>query len=56
MITKPDHDAEALRRRDRTQQGKSPAQKTKRSRNKARWEKYPGKGNRHQWRKTLQTQ
>jgi len=47
---KPDHDNEALRRRDRTQQGRSPGQHTKRSKNKRRIFKLPGKGERHQWR------
>lgn len=37
-------------RRDRTEQGRSPAQRTSRSRNKGRAHKRPGKGQRHQWR------
>ena len=49
-MIKPDHDTEALRRRDRTQQGRSPGQRTKRSKNKRRIFKFPGKGERHQWR------
>ena len=46
MIIKPDHDAEKVRRRERTEMGRSPAQKTPRSENKGRSYKYPGKGNR----------
>lgn len=43
---KPNHDAEKVRRRERTEMGRSPAQKTPRSENKARSYRYPGKGNR----------
>lgn len=43
--------AEYLRRRQRTEQGRSPAQNTPRSKNKARERKYPGKGSRDDWRK-----
>lgn len=46
MKMKPDHAAEAIRRRDRTEQGRSPAQRTCLSANKARSDKYPGKKNR----------
>lgn len=53
MVIKPDHQAEAIRRRERTEQGRSPGQHTKRSRNKARCHKYPGKGNRQHWRKEI---
>ena len=45
--------AEAERRRIRTEQGRSPAQKTTRSVNKARRKKYPGKGHRQEWRREL---
>ena len=51
MLTKPDHDAEAIRRRDRTLNGRSPAQRTTLCRNKYRAEKYPGKRERREWRK-----
>jgi hypothetical protein len=37
------HDAEAIRRRERTERGLSPAQRTTRSKNKGRAYKYPGK-------------
>ena len=40
---KPNHDAEAIRRRERTEQGLSPGQQTPRSKNKGRAYKYPGK-------------
>lgn len=40
---KPLHDAEKVRRRERTEQGRSPAQKTTRSKNRGRAYKYPGK-------------
>lgn len=53
-MMKPDHDAEAIRRRDRTQQGRSPGQRTSRSYNKYRGAKYPGKKERGAWRKSLQ--
>lgn len=43
---KPDHTAEKARRRERTEMGRSPAQKTTRSANKGRMDKYPGKRNR----------
>lgn len=43
-------DVEKQRRRDRTEQGRSPVQRTSRSRNKARAHKRPGKGQRNQWR------
>lgn len=52
-MIKPDHNAEALRRRDRTQQGRSPGQRTKRSRNRARAQKLPGKRERQAWRKLI---
>jgi hypothetical protein len=42
--------AEKTRRRERTEQGRSPAQRTTRSRNKARALKRPGKGQRHNWK------
>lgn len=42
--------AEYLRRRQRTEQGRSPAQNTPRSENKARRRKLPGKGQRGDWR------
>lgn len=45
-MIKPDHAAEKIRRRDRTQTGRSPAQRTARSENKGRSYKYPGKKNR----------
>ena len=45
-MIKPDHAAEAIRRRERTEQGRSPGQHTTRSTNKARAYKYPGKRNR----------
>ncbi len=45
-MIKPDHAAEAIRRRERTEQGRSPGQRTARSTNKARAYKYPGKRNR----------
>lgn len=48
------HEAEALRRRDRVQQGRSPGQHTTRSRNQARATKRPGKGTRsNQQRKAI---
>lgn len=50
-MIKPDHEAERLRRRDRTEQGRSPGQRTTRSYNKGRAEKYPGKRERQVWRK-----
>jgi len=43
---RPDHEAEKVRRRERTEMGRSPAQRTSRSENKGRSYKYPGKGNR----------
>lgn len=43
-------EAEKARRRVRTEQGRSPAQRTTRSRNKARAAKRPGKGNRNNWK------
>lgn len=46
-------DAEKARRRARVEQGRSPAQRTTRSVNKARRAKYPGKGHRQAWRKEL---
>ena len=49
---KPDHNAEAIRRRERTERGLSPAQRTTRSKNKARAYKYPGKGERSSHRRT----
>lgn len=52
-MIKPDHDAEALRRRERTEQGRSPGQRTKRSRNLARALKLPGKRERRSWRKFI---
>ena len=52
-LLKPDHDAEAIRRRDRTLEGRSPGQITPRARNKYRAEKYPGKRERRAWRKEL---
>jgi hypothetical protein len=52
-MIKPDHDAEAIRRRDRTQQGRSPAQRTSRSEDKGRSNKRPGKGQRRRWRKLI---
>lgn len=42
---------EKMRRRARAEQGRSPAQRTPRSRNKARMHKRPGKGHRHAWRR-----
>lgn len=45
------HEAEALRRRARTETGRSPAQRTKRSRNKGRETKRPGKATRNNWRR-----
>jgi hypothetical protein len=45
-VIKPDHAAEAIRRRERTEQERSPGQRTARSTNKARAHKYPGKRNR----------
>lgn len=45
------HEAERLRRRVRTEMGRSPGQHTTRSTNKARAAKRPGKGNRNQWRR-----
>lgn len=42
---------EKLRRRDRVEQRRSPAQRTPRSRNKARMRKRPGKGHRQSWRR-----
>jgi len=39
-------EAERLRRRDRTQNGRSPGQRTKRSKVKSRSAKYPGNGDR----------
>lgn len=53
MITDSAHEAEKARRRARTEQGRSPGQRTTRSRNKARAAKRPGKGNRTNWRKGL---
>jgi len=50
-MIKPDHDTEKARRAERVRTGRSPAQRTKLSRNKVRWEKYPGKGNRREWRR-----
>lgn len=50
---KPDHAAEAIRRRDRTQNGRSPAQRTSRSEDKGRSSKRPGKGQRQRWRKMI---
>jgi hypothetical protein len=47
------HEAEKIRRRDRTQRGLSPAQRTKRSKDKGRAAKRPGKGERSLWKKTL---
>lgn len=44
---------EKNRRRERTEQGRSPAQHTTRSVNKARRAKYPGKGHRQSWRGEL---
>jgi len=41
---------EWLRRRVRVEQGRSPAQRTSRSINKARAFKRPGKGQRNAWR------
>ena len=41
---------EKLRRRARTEQGRSPAQHTKKSKNKAREAKKPGKGSRDNWK------
>lgn len=41
------------RRRERTQQGRSPAQHTTKSTNKARQAKNPGKGHRKDWEKEL---
>lgn len=43
-------DDEKARRRTRTEQGRSPAQRTTRSKNKARAAKRPGKGNRNSWK------
>jgi hypothetical protein len=40
---KPNYDAEAMRRRERTERGLSPAQRTTRSKNQGRAYKYPGK-------------
>lgn len=40
------NEAERLRRRDRTQNGRSPAQRTTRSKVKTRAAKYPGANNR----------
>ncbi len=48
------HEAEAQRRRERTEQGRSPAQHTTRSVNKARRAKYPGKGHRSEWKRSAQ--
>ena len=45
-MIKPDHAAEKIRRRERTEQGRSPGQRTPRSENKGRAYKYPGKKNR----------
>lgn len=42
-MLKPDPAAEKLRRRERTEMGRSPAQRTPRSKNKGRAYKYPGK-------------
>ena len=50
-MIKPDHAAEKIRRRDRTQTGRSPAQRTARSENKGRSSKRPGKKNRAASRK-----
>jgi hypothetical protein len=44
-------EAEKDRRRERTEQGLSPAQQTTRSANKARIAKRPGKGHRRDWEK-----
>jgi hypothetical protein len=52
-MIKPDHDTEAMRRRDRTQQGRSPGQRTSRSEDKGRSFKRPGKGQRQRWRKLI---
>jgi hypothetical protein len=46
-------DDEKARRRTRTEQGRSPAQRTTRSTNKARAAKFPGKGNRNAWKRGL---
>lgn len=45
---------EKHRRRIRVEQGRSPGQQTTRSKNKARETKYPGKGNRADWKKEEQ--
>ena len=45
------HENEKARRRARTEQGRSPAQHTTRSANKAHIAKRPGKGHRNDWRK-----
>lgn len=42
---------EKERRRRRVERGVSPAQRTKRSKNKGRAAKYPGKGERAAWKK-----
>ena len=42
---------EKARRRVRTEQGRSPAQHTKKSKNKAREAKRPGKGSRTDWKR-----
>jgi hypothetical protein len=47
------HEAEKIRRRDRTQRGRSPAQRTTRSKDKGRAAKRPGKGERNAWKKAL---
>lgn len=43
-------DSEKERRRARFERGRSPVQRTVRSRNKARVAKYPGKGSRNAWK------
>lgn len=46
-------EAEKARRRERTEQGRSPAQHTTKSPNKGRIAKLPGKGQRSNWKKEL---
>lgn len=52
LTASADH-REKMRRRARVEQGRSPAQLTPRSRNKARMHKRPGKGHRHAWRREV---
>lgn len=47
---KKTNETEKARRRERVENGRSPAQRTTRSKNQARAAKRPGKGNRNNWK------